>query len=142
MIRFFQPEEEDRIIDAIQEAELNTSGEIRVHLEDNLKGDVLQAAQKTFLKLEMHKTEARNGVLIFIAPEQRKLAILGDKGINEKVPKDFWSEERDIMLAHFKSGNYADGVCAAVQQVGAKLKDFFPYQSDDENELPDDISYS
>jgi uncharacterized membrane protein len=142
MIRFFQPEEEDRIIDAIQEAELNTSGEIRVHLEDNLKGDVLQAAQKTFLKLEMHKTEARNGVLIFIAPEQRKLAILGDKGINEKVPKDFWSEERDIMLAHFKSGNYADGVCAAVQQVGAKLKAFFPYQSDDENELPDDISYS
>ncbi|MCI4649006.1 TPM domain-containing protein [Phaeodactylibacter sp.] len=142
MIRFFQPEEEDRIIDAIQEAELNTSGEIRVHLEDNLKGDVLQAAQKTFLKLEMHKTEARNGVLIFIAPEQRKLAILGDKGINEKVPKDFWSEERDIMLAHFKCGNYADGVCAAVQQVGAKLKDFFPYQSDDENELPDDISYS
>ena len=89
MIRFFQPEEEDRIIDAIQEAELNTSGEIRVHLEDNLKGDVLQAAQKTFLKLEMHKTEARNGVLIFIAPEQRKFAILGDKGINEKVPKDF-----------------------------------------------------
>jgi uncharacterized membrane protein len=142
MIRFFQPEEEDRIIDAIQEAELNTSGEIRVHLEDNLKGDVLQAAQKTFLKLEMHKTEARNGVLIFIAPEQRKLAILGDKGINERVPKDFWSEERDIMLAHFKSGNYADGVCAAVQQVGAKLKAFFPYQSDDENELPDDISYS
>jgi len=142
MIRFFQPEEEDRIIDAIQEAELSTSGEIRVHLEDNLKGDVLQAAQKTFLKLEMHKTEARNGVLIFIAPEQRKLAILGDKGINERVPKDFWSEERDIMLAHFKSGNYADGVCAAVQQVGAKLKAFFPYQSDDENELPDDISYS
>lgn len=142
MIRFFQPEEEDRIIDAIQEAELNTSGEIRVHLEDNLKGDVLQAAQKTFLKLEMHKTEARNGVLIFIAPEQRKLAIVGDKGINEKVPEDFWSEERDIMLAHFKSGNYADGVCAAVQQAGAKLKAFFPYQSDDENELPDDISYS
>lgn len=142
MIRFFQPEEEDRIIDAIQEAELNTSGEIRVHLEDNLKGDVLQAAQKTFLKLEMHKTEARNGVLIFIAPEQRKFAILGDKGINEKVPEDFWSEERDIMLAHFKSGNYADGVCAAIQQAGAKLKTFFPYQSDDENELPDDISYS
>ncbi|MCR9100990.1 MAG: TPM domain-containing protein [bacterium] len=142
MIRFFQPEEEDRIIDAIQEAELNTSGEIRVHLEDNLKGDVLQAAQKTFLKLEMHKTEARNGVLIFIAPEQRKFAILGDKGINEKVPEDFWSEERDIMLAHFKSGNYADGVCAAIQQAGAKLKAFFPYQSDDENELPDDISYS
>lgn len=142
MIRFFQPEEEDQIIDAIQEAELNTSGEIRVHLEDNLKGDVLQAAQKTFLKLGMHKTEARNGILIFIAPEQRKLAILGDKGINEKVPEDFWSEERDIMLAHFKSGNYADGVCAAIQQVGAKLKAFFPYQSDDENELPDDISYS
>lgn len=142
MIRFFQPEEEDRIINAIKEAELNTSGEIRVHLEDNLKGDVLQAAEKTFVKLGMHKTEARNGVLIFIAPEQRKLAIVGDKGINEKVPEDFWSEERDIMLAHFKSGNHAEGVCAAVQQAGAKLKAFFPYQSDDENELPDTISYS
>lgn len=142
MIRFFQPEEEDLIIDAIQEAELNTSGEIRVHLEDNLKTEVLKAAEKTFLKLGMHKTEARNGVLIFIAPEQRKFAILGDKGINEKVPEDFWAEERDIMLAHFKTGAYADGICAAVQQVGAKLKAFFPYQSDDKNELPDDISYS
>lgn len=142
MIRFFQPEDEDRIIAAIQEAELNTSGEIRVHLEDNLKTAVLPAAEKTFLRLGMHKTEARNGVLIFIAPEKRQLAIVGDKGINEKVPEDFWGEERDIMLAHFKTGAYADGVCAAVQQVGAKLKTFFPYQSDDENELPDDISYS
>ncbi len=142
MIRFFQPEEEDRIIAAIQEAELHTSGEVRVHLEENLKGEVLKAAQQTFVRLGMHKTEARNGVLIFIAPEQRKLAIIGDRGINEKVPEDFWAEERDIMLAHFKSGDYADGVCAAIQQVGAKLKAFFPYQSDDENELPDDISYS
>ncbi|MBV6655576.1 MAG: TPM domain-containing protein [Mameliella sp.] len=142
MIRFFKPEEEDRIIAAIQDAERNTSGEIRVHLEDNLRVNVLEAAQKTFLKLGMHKTEARNGVLIFIAPEQRKLAILGDKGINEKVPEDFWAEERDIMLAQFKTGNYADGVCAAIQQTGAKLKAFFPYQSDDENELPNEISYS
>ncbi|MEQ8705256.1 MAG: TPM domain-containing protein [Phaeodactylibacter sp.] len=142
MIRFFQPEEEDRIIAAIKEAELNTSGEIRVHLEDDLKMEALEGAQKTFVKLGMHKTDARNGVLIFIAPEQRKFAILGDKGINEKVPENFWAEERDIMLAHFKSGQYADGVCAAIQQVGAKLKAFFPYQSDDENELPDDISYS
>ena len=142
MIRFFKPEEEDSIIAAIQDAERNTSGEIRVHLEDNLRVNVLEAAQKTFLKLGMHKTEARNGVLIFIAPEQRKLAILGDKGINEKVPEDFWAEERDIMLAQFKTGNYADGVCAAIQQAGAKLKAFFPYQSDDENELPNEISYS
>ena len=142
MIRFFPKEDEEKIIDAIQQAELNTSGEIRVHLEDKLKGEALPAAVKTFQRLQMHKTEARNGVLIFIAPEQRKFAIIGDKGINEKVPQNFWQDERDLMAQHFKQGEYTAGVCAVIQQIGEKLKEYFPYQSDDENELPDDISYS
>jgi uncharacterized membrane protein len=142
MVRFFPKEDEEKIIDAIQQAELNTSGEIRVHLEDKLKGEALPTAVKTFQRLQMHKTEARNGVLIFIAPEQRKFAIIGDKGINEKVPPNFWQDERDLMAQHFKKGEYTAGVCAVIQQIGEKLQAYFPYQSDDENELPDDISYS
>lgn len=90
----------------------------------------------------MYKIEACNGVFIFIVLEQCKFVILGDKGINEKVFKDFWLEEWDIMFVYFKSGNYVDGVCVVVQQVGVKLKAFFFYQFDDENELFDDILYS
>lgn len=142
MIRFFPKEDEEEIIAAIQSAELNTSGEIRVHLEDALKEEVLPAAAKTFQRLNMHQTEARNGVLIFIAPKQRKFAIIGDKGINEKVPPNFWQDERDLMAQHFKKGEYTAGACAVIEQIGEKLKQYFPYQSDDENELPDDISYS
>ena len=142
MVQFFSPEGEGRIIASIREAERNTSGEIRVHLEDELKGDVLEVAARTFQRLRMHETEARNGVLIFIAPQQRKFAIIGDKGINEKVPEGFWDEERDLMLQHFKTGDFAGGVCAAILKAGEKLQAYFPYQSDDENELPDDISYS
>lgn len=141
MIRFFKPEEEQQIIDAIQQAERNTSGEIRVHLEDKLKGEVLDEAAIAFGRLKMQETQNRNGVLIFIAPNDRKFAILGDRGINEKVPANFWDEERDLMLSHFKHGAFADGICAAIAQVGDKLKAHFPYQSDDENELPDEISY-
>ncbi len=142
MLRFFPKEDESKIIEAIRQAEQNTSGEIRVHLEDNFKGDALPEAVKVFQRLGMHKTEARNGVLIFIAPEHRQFAIVGDRGINEKVPPNFWQEERDLMREHFKKGEYTQGVCAVIKQIGQKLKDYFPYQSDDENELPDDISYN
>lgn len=141
MIKFFQPEEEEKIINAIQAAEKNTSGEIRVHLEDNPKKPAMEEAVRVFRKLKMHKTQARNGVLIFIAPEQKQFAIIGDKGINEIVPENFWQEERDVMLAHFKKGAFTEGICKAIEQVGEKLKSHFPYQSDDVNELPDDISY-
>ncbi len=142
MIRFFPPEEEDRIIQAIQQAERNTSGELRVHLEEDCRGDVMKEAARIFQKLGMHKTAARNGVLIFIAPERRQFAIIGDRGINEKVPPDFWAQERDLMREHFKRGEFTEGVCAVIGQIGEKLQAYFPYQSDDENELPDDISYN
>ena len=142
MLAFFNKDEEKRIITAIQEAERNTSGEIRVHLEKKLEKDAVTEAQQTFAKLGMHKTEARNGVLIFIAPEHHQFAIVGDKGIHEKVGENFWQEERDLMQEHFKKGAFADGICLAIAKVGEKLKVHFPYQSDDENELPDEISYS
>ncbi|MCB0636444.1 MAG: TPM domain-containing protein [Lewinella sp.] len=141
MLAFFSPEDEQKIIAAIQDAERQTSGEIRVHLEDAPKHPTMEVAKRVFQRLGMHRTKARNGVLILIAPERRELAILGDQGINEVVPPDFWESEKDLMLSHFARGEYADGVAAAIQQVGEKLKAHFPYQTDDENELPDDISY-
>ncbi|MCB0547930.1 MAG: TPM domain-containing protein [Phaeodactylibacter sp.] len=142
MLKFFKPEEEEQIIAAIQSAERNTSGEVRVHLEADCEGDIMEQTRKVFLRLGMQKTEARNGVLILLAPERREFAILGDEGINKVVPENFWQEERNLMQEYFRRGAFAEGVCKAIEQVGEKLKDYFPFQQDDTNELPDDISYS
>ena len=141
MIKFFKPEEEQRIIAAIQEAERNTSGEIRVHLEENPRLEAMLEARRVFRKLGMHRTKARNGVLILLAPERREFAILGDQGIDAVVPPAYWEEERDIMQAHFRRGDFCGGLVAVIQQIGEKLQTHFPYQQDDENELPDEISY-
>lgn len=141
MIKFFTPEEEKRIVKAIRSAEKNTSGEIRVHIESKPVAKPLVNAVEVFEKLKMHETKSRNGVLIYIAPERREFAILGDQGINKVVPKDFWASERDILLSHFKRKAFTEGICTVIEQIGEKLKTFFPYQSDDENELPDEISY-
>mgnify|MGYP006272754749 FL=1 len=142
MFQFFNKEDEERIIAAIRAAEQNTSGEIRVHLEKDANGDVVKEARRTFAHLKMHKTKARNGVLIFLVLERKEFAIIGDKGINDVVGENFWQAERDIMQAHFRQGDFAGGICKAIEQVGEKLKAHFPYQSDDENELPDETSYS
>ena len=142
MIDFFKKSEEKEIVQKIREAERNTSGEIRVHLERELDGfDVLDVATEVFYILEMEKTEQRNGVLFFIVPSEKKFAILGDKGINEVVPHNFWDEIRDILGSNFKNKKFKDGICLGVERVGEKLHEFFPYQSDDKNELPDEISY-
>ncbi|MFQ5447749.1 MAG: TPM domain-containing protein [Saprospiraceae bacterium] len=141
MINFFKKEEEQRIIAAIGEAEAQTSGEIRVHLQKGFKGKVEDAAAKTFARLRMDRTADRNGVLIFIVPSRQQFAIIGDKGIHEKVPPNFWQDVRDVMQHHFRDGKYADGVCEGVLLAGQKLKEHFPWQSDDVNELPDEISY-
>ena len=141
MIRFFEKEEENQVIEAIRDAERQTSGEIRVHLEKNAKGDILNAAARTFHQLGMHETQARNGVLIFLAPERREFAIIGDEGINKVVEENFWMEERDLMQTYFREGAYCVGVCAVIEQIGEKLKAHFPYLDGDENELSDEVSY-
>jgi len=141
MIALFNKEEEQRIIECIREAENNTSGEIRVHLEDKCRGDIMKAAARTFRKLNMQRTLARNGVLVFLAPDRKEFAILGGEGINEKVGVDFWEAEKELMQNYFREGKFSEGICLVVLQVGERLKEFFPFQDDDINELPDDISY-
>lgn len=137
----FTEAEQQQIVAAIQQAEKNTSGEIRVHIEKKCKEDVLDHAAFMFDALEMQKTEQRNGVLIYLAVEDRKLAILGDAGINQKVPVNFWEEVKNIMVDHFKKGAFAQGLSEGIIQAGEQLKSHFPYQKNDENELSDDISF-
>lgn len=141
MTRFVSKTQEQEIIQAIREAEGNTSGEIRVHFQRTLKGTVLESAQTAFFQLDMHKTKQRNGVLFFIVPEKRQFAVLGDQGINAIVPENFWDDIRDQMRAFFKKGAFAEGLCAGIHRVGEKLKVFFPVESDNPNELSDELSF-
>lgn len=139
--KFLIPAEESQITEAIKAAEKDTSGEIRVHIEAFCKMDVLDRAADVFGFLEMHKTQLRNGVLFYLAHEDHKFAILGDGGINAKVPSNFWDEIRDHVTSEFKKGNYAQGLSEGILKAGEQLKSHFPYQSDDKNELSDEISY-
>lgn len=141
MVKFFSAAEESQIIAAIRRAENKTSGEIRVHVEVGAQAPAMAVAKRIFHELEMHKTKDRNGILILLSVDRREFAILGDEGINKVVSEDFWDTERDLMQQHFRRGDFAGGIALAIQQVGAKLKQFFPYQDDDVNELPDEISY-
>lgn len=138
---FLTKEQQKNIVKAIESAELNTSGEIRVHIEPKCKIEVLDRAVYVFNKLKMDKTEQRNGVLIYLAYDSHKFAIIGDKGINDIVPDNFWDEVKVQMFDMFVSANYAGGITYAIEQAGIKLKEFFPYQSDDINEQPNDISF-
>ena len=138
---FFSRKEKAQILAAVQEAEKNTSGEIRVHLDYKTKGPVYGHAQKVFQCIGMTKTAQRNGVLIYLATRDKKFAVLGDVGINEKVPEGFWNDVVQIMQEHFKRNKFAEGIAEAAIRIGEKLKVFFPYQSDDKNELSDGISY-
>lgn len=139
---FFTEDEKRKITEAIKAAELNTSGEIRLHAEGHCKGDVLDCAAYWFKKLKMHTTVLRNGVLFYLAVNDHKFAILGDAGIHGKVPDDFWEEIKEHMAAKFREGLFADGLADGIRMAGEQLKAHFPYQKADVNELPDDISFS
>lgn len=142
MNRFFSKSEEALIIESIRRAEQETSGEIRVHLEHRKKSDsVIEGAKKAFTTLRMERTAERNGVLVYLIPSVREFAILGDSGINAKVPEHFWEDVRDVMQDQFRKGAVAQGICDGILLIGEKLKTYFPYQKDDTNELPDDLSY-
>jgi len=138
---FFTQQQKEDIKLAVQQAEKETSGEIRVHVENVCEGDVLDRAATVFDKLGMTKTEQRNGVLFYVALKSHKFAILGDLGINAKVPKNFWESTKEKIIEHFKEGLFAEGLIEGVTLAGKELKQWFPYQTDDVNELPDDISF-
>ncbi|MEN8158268.1 MAG: TPM domain-containing protein [Bacteroidota bacterium] len=140
-INFFSNEEKALIKSAVQEAELNTSGEIRVHIDNHCREDVMDRAAWWFGKLEMQKTEQRNGVLFYLAVKEHKFAILGDAGINAVTPDDFWDNIKEKMLASFSEGDFATGLQEGILMAGEQLKEHFPYQDDDVNELSDDISF-
>lgn len=139
--KFFTQDEKDRIKAAVTKAELNTSGEIRVHIERVCKEDVLDHAAYIFGRLGMHKTELRNGVLFYLAAEDHKFAILGDAGINAVTPDDFWDNIKAAMLTEFREQQFCEGLVTGIGMAGEKLKEHFPYKEGDINELPDDISF-
>ncbi len=139
---FFSTSEELQIMDAIRAAESNTSGEIRIHIENKCNTEVLDRASQLFDLLKMQKTERRNGVLFYLAVKDKKFAIIGDVGINSKVPEKFWDDIKELVLEHFKEGDFAAGLSHGIIQTGAQLKKHFKYQDDDVNELSDEISYS
>lgn len=136
----FSAEELARLKAAIQQAETYTSGEIRLVIERHTNSyDVLDRAAMVFKRLKMHETAERNAVLIYMAYEERLYAILGDKGIHEKVTQGFWNQLKQDMYSHFSRGKLCDGLCEAILTCGRSLKEHFPHQSDDKNELSDEI---
>lgn len=137
----FTEQQQKQVQDAIAQAELNTSGEIRVHIDKRCKEEPMEKAIAVFEKLGMHKTEQRNAVLFYLAMDDKKLAILGDKGINEAVPTNFWDEIRDLMVSHFKKGEFTEGLSKGIVMAGEQLKSAFPYQSDDTNELSNELTF-
>ena len=137
---FLTAAQEHEIVRAIRMAEKDTSGEIRVHLEKKSDKDPLERAKDVFFFLKMDETKQRNGVLFYVAVEDRKFSVLGDTGIDEAVPSNFWDSVKNTVLDQFTKGNYAEGLKLGIMETGSKLKTFFPYTSDDVNELDDAIS--
>ena len=137
---FLSTIEEQEIVEAIRLAELDTTGEIRVHIEKTAKGDATNRALDVFHLLKMDNTKLHNGVLIYVATEDKKFVIYGDKGINEVVPIDFWDSTKNIIQNHFKTGDFKQGLVDGILKSGEQLKKYFPYTDSDTNELPNEIS--
>lgn len=138
---FLSAGEEQDIINAIQQAEKNTSGEIRVHIENHSEKPPLERAQEVFFQLGMDATQARNGVLFYVGVNDHTFAIIGDEGIDKAVENDFWDCTKDIVISHFKEKRYKQGLVEGILRAGDRLQQYFPYSSDtDKNELSDTIS--
>ncbi len=137
---FLTPDEEQDIVEAIRVAELNTSGEIRVHIEKTAKGDATHRALEVFHMLKMDNTQLKNGVLIYVAVDDKHFVIYGDEGINKVVGNDFWESTKNIIQNHFKQGQFKQGLIDGILKSGEQLKKYFPYKTSDINELPNDIS--
>ncbi|MGC6431650.1 MAG: TPM domain-containing protein [Jejuia sp.] len=137
---FLTADEEQDIVEAIRQAELKTSGEIRVHLEQTANGDATNRALELFHFLKMDNTKLQNGVLIYVAVEDKQFVIYGDKGINDVVEANFWNSTKDIMQTHFKKGDFKQGLVDGILKSGEQLQKYFPYEDGDVNELSNEIS--
>ncbi len=137
---FLTAEEEGEIVNAILEAEKNTSGEIRVHIEATTKIDHFSRAQQVFHFLKMDNTKDENGVLLYVAVEDKKFVIYGDSGIDRAVPRGFWDSTKDVISSHFKQGKFKQGIVEGVLMAGKELQTHFPWDQTDTNELSDAIS--
>ncbi len=138
---FIPHEGQRRIADAITAAERHTTGEICVHVTPRCRGDVMKRAKRTFNRLHLYTTKRRNAVLIFIAYEARKLAILGDTAINDVVPEGFWDGEVEELTKYLKAGRPVDGLCDIIARIGERLSEYFPGERDDENELSNEVTF-
>ncbi len=138
---FFSNDQQEAIKNAIVEAELNTSGEIRVHIESYCKGDPMKRALSLFHSLGMHNTQYHNGVLFYVALKSHKLAIIGDEAIHQNVTQSFWNDQSAKMLSLFSQNLYTEALVAAILAAGNKLKEHFPHEDADVNELSDEISF-
>lgn len=132
--------EKEEIQESIRLAELKTSGEIRVHVDKKCDSDPFEKAVSVFNKLKMYETHERNGVLIYISFFDRKLAIIGDEGINNVVPTDFWESTKNELIFRFKRNEFAQGIIDAVTEAGKQLQQYFPVKLDDKNELSNEIT--
>lgn len=139
---FLTAEEEQAVILAIRDAEATTSGEIRVHLEKHSALPAIERAKELFHLLKMDNTKEENGVLIYVAVDDHRLAIIGDRGLNNQVPHDFWETTKDKIIHQFGAQNFRAGLVDGIQCVGEKLAQFFPWKHGDTNELSDEISTS
>src|SRR5690606_604085 len=137
---FLSEEEEAEVVEAIRRDEKKTSGEIRVHIEKTSNGDIWDRAMEVFHLLKMDNTKQDNGVLIYVAIDDRKFIIYGDKGINAVVPKDFWESTKDAIASQFKNGNFKQGLIDGILRAGRELQAHFPWEEGDINELSDKIS--
>ena len=137
---FLSSAEEQDIIEAIRDAEKNTSGEIRIHIEHTSKIDAFDRATEVFHYLKMDETKLQNGVLIYVAVEDKTFVIYGDKGINDVVSNDFWDSTKDVIQSYFKTGDFKQGLIEGVLKAGKALKTYFPVEDNDINELSNEIS--
>lgn len=138
---FFSTGQIRQIESAIRSAEQNTSGEIRVHIENRCKGEAVNCAAAVFHKLKMHRTELRNGILFYLAVKDKKFAVIGDEGINKNVPAGFWNQVRDKMEEFFLQRKFTEGLCAGVEMTGIELKKYFPLSVGDKNELSNELTF-
>lgn len=138
---FFSSEQVKRIESAIQSAEQNTSGEIRVHIENHCRGDAVECAQKVFHKLGMDKTHLRNGIMFYLAIKDKRFSVIGDEGIHKYVSAGFWDLVRDKMQEQFKHNKFTEGLCEGIAMTGTELKKYFPLSSSDTNELSNDVTF-